>query len=115
MTSPVSRAVLWCLVALTVAATLWASVGHVDIVATAPGKLVPAGQVKLLQSLSAGTVKAIHVADGERVRAGQVLIELDPTDTAADLEALTRELESTTGELPILTTVSVLSPPSMMS
>ena len=61
--SPLSRAVLWCLIALTVAATLWASVGHVDIVATAPGKLVPAGQVKLLQSLSAGTVKAIHGED----------------------------------------------------
>ena len=97
--SPVSRAVLWCLVALTVAATLWASVGHVDIVATAPGKLVPAGQVKLLQSLSAGTVKAIHVADGECVRAGQVLIELDPTLTHADRGRVAAGLDAARQEL----------------
>ncbi len=97
--SPAGRAVLWTIIALSVAALLWAAIGKVNIVAVATGKLVPSGQVKVLQSLSAGTVKAIHVTDGERVRAGQALIELDPTMTQADQGRVTAELEAATQEL----------------
>jgi len=97
--SPAGRATLWIIIALSVAALLWAAIGKVDIVAVASGKLVPSGQVKVLQSLSAGTVKAIHVADGERVRAGQSLIELDPTMTQADQGRVTAELEAANQEL----------------
>ena len=55
-----------------------------DIVAVAPGKLVPGGRVKVVQSVELGTVRAIHVTDGQRVKAGDVLIELDPTLAEAD-------------------------------
>jgi hemolysin D len=97
--SPAGRALLWTLIGLSAAALLWATLGHVDIVAVSPGKLVPSGQVKLLQSLSAGTVKAIHVTDGERVRAGQALIELDPTLAEADRDRASGELEAARQEL----------------
>ena len=55
--------------------------------ATAPGKLVPLGRVKLVQPLETSVVRAIHVAEGEHVTAGQKLIDLDPTEPAADLES----------------------------
>lgn len=97
--SPLGRAVLWSIIGLLVAALIWASLGHVDIVAVAPGKLVPSGQVKVLQSPAAGTVKAIHVADGQRVRAGQVLIELDPTIAQAELARVAAEYEAARQEL----------------
>jgi hemolysin D len=93
------RAVLWTLIALCVAALAWASLSRVDIVAIAPGRLVPAGQVKLLQSLEAGTVKAIHVVEGQRVRAGQALIELDPTLARADRARVAAELDAARQEL----------------
>ena len=63
----------------------------VDIVAVAPGKIVPNGRVKVIQSIGLGTIKAIHVTDGQRVRAGDVLIELDPTLTQADLKRADEE------------------------
>lgn len=97
--SPTSRAVLWTIIGLAMAAVVWASVGHVDIVATAPGKLVPAGRVKLLQTASGGTVKAIRVADGDGVRAGEVLIELDPTLARADRGRVAAELDAARQEL----------------
>lgn len=97
--SPIGRAVLWTLMGLVGSAILWALIGHVDIVAVAPGKLVPSGQVKVLQSPVGGTVKAIHVTDGERVVAGQVLIELDPTLSRADAERVAGELETAKQEL----------------
>src|SRR5262249_62393218 len=65
-------------------AIAWAIFGHIDIIATAPGKIVPTGRTKSIQPLETGTVTTIYVEDGDRVTAGQVLIELDHTVTGAE-------------------------------
>jgi len=82
--SPVGRAIAACIIAVFCVALLWASLGSVDIVATATGKIVPGGRTKLIQPFETGVVRAIHVRDGQSVKAGDVLIELDPTMTEAD-------------------------------
>ena len=90
--SPLGRVTMWAIIVLAVIAMGWGCIGKVDIIATAPGRVIPSGQVKLIQPLEIGVVKAIHVADGERVRAGDVLIELDPTSNAADSARIDRDL-----------------------
>ncbi|HKJ08210.1 MAG TPA: HlyD family type I secretion periplasmic adaptor subunit, partial [Gammaproteobacteria bacterium] len=65
-----------------------------NIVAVARGKLVPAGQVKVVQPLGTGVVRAIRVKEGERVAPGQVLVELDPTVSEADLGRLRAQLQA---------------------
>jgi hemolysin D len=82
--SPIGRAVLWTVMGLCVSAVAWASLGKVDIVAVASGKVVPNDRVKVIQSVGLGTVKSIRVRDGQRVKAGEILIELDPTLAEAD-------------------------------
>jgi membrane fusion protein, hemolysin D len=82
--SPIGRAIGATLVALFCAAAAWAGFGHVDIIASASGKIVPSGRIKLIQPFEGGVVRAIHVHDGQSVRAGEVLIELDPTITEAE-------------------------------
>lgn len=82
--NPLGRAVLWTLLSFVAIAVLWASFGHIDIVATAQGKVIPRGRVKIIQATDVGIVRAIHVTDGQEVRAGQTLVVLDPTLTAAD-------------------------------
>jgi len=82
--SPVGRAIGATVIAIFCVAVAWATLGKVDIVATATGKIVPSGRTKLIQPLESGVVRAIHVRDGEQVRAGESLIELDPTMTAAE-------------------------------
>lgn len=77
--NPIGRAVMWCAIAIVLCAVGWASFGHTDIVAVAPGKLIPSDRVKVIQPLATGQVRAIHVTDGQRVKRGDVLIELDPT------------------------------------
>lgn len=69
-------------------ALLWACIGTVDIIATAPGKIVPTGRTKVIQPLESGVVHAIHVQDGQQVRAGDVLIEIDTTVSAAERDRL---------------------------
>src|SRR5262249_8468581 len=84
--SPVGRAIGICIIAIFCFGLAWACLGTVDIVATATGKIVPGGRTKLVQPLEAGVVRAIHVRDGQNVKAGDVLIELDPTISEAEQE-----------------------------
>lgn len=84
--SPIGRAIGATIIAVFCVALLWASFGSVDIVATATGKIVPSGRTKLIQPFETGVVRAIHVGDGQSVKAGDVLIELDATMIEADQE-----------------------------
>ncbi len=90
--SPAGRAIAGTIIPFFVAAIAWATFGYVDIIATAPGKIVPTGRSKVVQPFETGVVRAIHVRDGQKVKAGEVLIELDPTSTAADEKRLAHDL-----------------------
>lgn len=93
--SPAGRAIAATIILFFVAAIAWASLGYVDIIATAPGRIVPTGRSKLVQPFETGVVRAIHVRDGQKVKAGEVLIELDPTINAAERDRLMKELLTT--------------------
>ncbi len=89
--SPTGRAVGLVIVLFFAVAAAWSFLGKVDVIATAPGRVMPAGDVKTIQPLESGTVRAIDVQDGDHVRAGQLLIELDPTQTGADRDRLSHD------------------------
>ena len=72
--SPGYRYLMLGLCGLFAIALAWSFIGKVDVVATASGKVIPSGNVKLIQPLEMGTVRAIHVRNGQRVKAGQLLV-----------------------------------------
>ncbi|MGJ4927438.1 HlyD family type I secretion periplasmic adaptor subunit [Bradyrhizobium sp. HKCCYLS2038] len=82
--SPAGRAVAGTIMLFFAIAVGWSIIGHVDIIASAQGKIVPTGRTKTIQPLEAGVVAAIHVQDGDKVHAGDVLVELDRTVTEAE-------------------------------
>jgi membrane fusion protein, hemolysin D len=90
--SPLGRAVAYAIVAFFVLAMSWACLGKVDIVASAKGKIIPSGRTKVIQPFETGVVRAIHVQDGQVVRAGEPLIELDPTINAAESKRYENDL-----------------------
>src|SRR2546428_7667435 len=92
--SPVGRAVGGRIIGVFAVGILWASVGHIDIVAVAPGKIIPSGHSKVIQPLDSGVIRAIRVRDGQAVKKGDVLIELDPTVTGAEQKRLLNEYRS---------------------
>jgi hemolysin D len=92
--SPVGRAIGLTIIALFCLALAWATFGTVDIVASAPGKIIPSGRTKVIQPFETGVVSVIHVHDGQSVKAGEVLIELDPTMTEAERDHLKSDFVS---------------------
>src|SRR6516165_1716321 len=96
--SPVARALLIAICSLFFLALAWSYFGWIDIYAVAPGKFQPIGGSKVVQPLEPGKVIAVHVENGSRVLAGDLLLELDPTETAADREAQARDLEAASAE-----------------
>jgi hemolysin D len=92
--SPTGRAIGISVIALFCFALIWSIFGTVDIVATAPGKIIPTGGTKIIQPFESGVVSAIHVHDGQSVAAGDVLIELDPTMSEAERDHLRSDLVS---------------------
>lgn len=82
--SPVRIALIWAICLLAAFAILWSYFSHIDIIATAQGKIQPAGRVKTIQPVETGRVSAIHVENGQHVAAGDLLVELDPAEANAD-------------------------------
>ena len=82
--SPARRVLIWAIFAMVILTFLWSYFGKVDEVAVARGKVIPDGRVKVIQPMETGVIRAIHVEEGQRVKEGQMLIELDPTIKQAD-------------------------------
>ncbi|MCS6329422.1 MAG: HlyD family type I secretion periplasmic adaptor subunit [Nitrospira sp.] len=89
--SPIGRAILWTIMLAFASAVTWSSLSQVDIVAVAPGKIIPSGYSKTIQPFETGVIAAIHVQDGQVVTQGEVLIELDATQNSADRDRATNE------------------------
>ena len=114
---PAPRIALWLIMAFALIAVLWAIFGRIDVVATAVGKIIPNDRTKVIQPMETSVVKAIHVRDGQEVKLGQLLIELDATTATADSdrlrnEALTARLEALRAQT-LLTALASGVPPRL--
>jgi adhesin transport system membrane fusion protein len=74
---------------------LWANFARLNEVASAPGEVVPQGNVKVIQHLEGGIVRGIHVKEGDTVKPGTALVSLDlgagglnPAELRAQLDAM---------------------------
>lgn len=88
---PAPRVAMGLIVLFGLLALAWAVFGRIDIVASARGKLIPDDRSKVVQPLDTASVLAIHVRDGQRVAAGDLLIELDATQAKADAARISQD------------------------
>ena len=95
---PAPRRLSFALMTLFVIAVLWAIFGKIDIVATAPGRIIVSDRTKVIQPLEASVVRKVLVKDGDKVVAGQVLVELDATYANADKASVSEQLSAATSE-----------------
>ena len=90
--SPMGRMLVWAILTLFVLVILWSFIGEIDEVVVARGKVIPIGYTKVLQSEDKGIVKRILVQEGQKVKEGELLMELDRTMSESDLNALKKEI-----------------------
>lgn len=81
-------AAIFLTVALLLAGMVWASVTDVNETAHAPGEIVPAGLSISVQHLEGGLVKALHVREGDQVKRGEPLLQLDDSALHSELSQM---------------------------
>jgi len=67
---------------------IWALFATLDIVAVAPGQIMPIQAVKVIQHVDGGRIATIDVVDGQTVTQGQVLMRLNSTEAGAEFQTL---------------------------
>ncbi|WP_281647258.1 HlyD family type I secretion periplasmic adaptor subunit [Parendozoicomonas sp. Alg238-R29] len=90
--SPLGRTVSISILLLFITAIAWAWFGKIDIEAVAQGRIIPKGQVKVVQTLDIGKVEELLVTEGEHVEKGQPLVKLDPTESEVDVQQINFEM-----------------------
>lgn len=88
--SPLGRTIFWTVLLVFSLAIAWAVFGEVDIVVSAQGKVIPDGQVKIVQPLETGVIQRILVKEGDHVKKNQLLMEIDPSSTSPEVETNTK-------------------------
>jgi hemolysin D len=75
--SPAGRWVARILIGLLLALILWSVIGKMDIIVNGQGKIIVGGYTKTIAAVEVAKVLALHVEEGQKVKAGDLLIELD--------------------------------------
>lgn len=96
--SPIRSSMTLTICALVAAAIGICSIGRIDVIAIAQGKIQPRGRTKTVEPLEPGRVLRMAVANGQLVKAGDLLIELDPSESRAEEDALTSGLTALKAE-----------------
>lgn len=86
-------------VAFCVSFFAWASVAPLDIVSDAIGEVIPSSKVKRIQHLEGGIVHEIKVREGDEVKVGQPLIELEATASDSTVAEISVRVTSLKAEI----------------
>jgi hemolysin D len=96
---PLPIALMATISTFALVALVWSYFGRLDVHATAPGKIEPAGYAKVIEPLDPGKIAAIHVEKGQTVKAGDLLLELDPAEASADALGARSTLNASVAEI----------------
>jgi hemolysin D len=97
--SPAVTAMTWVICLGFAAALTWSWFARIDVFSVASGRVQPSGRSKVVQPFETGKVQSILVSNGTRVKAGDLLAELESSDSGGDLQAKLSDLESYEAEV----------------
>lgn len=75
--SPTGRWVAKILMFVLLALLVWSFFGKIDIIVNAQGKIIPSGYSKTIASVETASISRLYVSEGQSVKEGDLLIELD--------------------------------------
>jgi adhesin transport system membrane fusion protein len=72
-----STIALFAIIAFLLIALAWSFWAELDQVSRAPGAIIPSGRLQVVQSTDGGQITRINVHEGDKVKRGELLVELD--------------------------------------
>ena len=90
--SPLGHFTFLTIIALIIVSILWLTLAKIDIVISARGVVIPDGEIKIIQSFEGGVVDKILIKEGDFVKKGQILIEINSKTTDAKLKSINKNL-----------------------
>lgn len=84
--APMTRWVIYLIFIIIACGIVWAYYARLDEVTVAQGTVIPSAKVKIVQNLEGGIVRRIDVKEGELVKKGQALLQLDDTQFSAEYQ-----------------------------
>jgi adhesin transport system membrane fusion protein len=85
--SPIKGYLILYIIAILIGAFIfWANYAQVDELTRGVGRVIPSKQVQIVQNLEGGIIKQLLVAEGDRVKRGQVLLHIDDTGAGSTFE-----------------------------
>lgn len=100
--NPLGRIILYLVLAIMIFGTAWLILAKVDVVVSANGKVIPSGEIKILKPLESGVVSKIFVKESDKVKKGDILIQIDPTVTDASLSSKQDDLAVINSDIALL-------------
>ena len=84
--NPLGRAILWIIISIITFGILWLFFAKIDVVVSARGQVIPTGEIKILQPIETGVISKINIKEGDYIKKGQVLMQIDPSVTQTSLD-----------------------------
>jgi membrane fusion protein, adhesin transport system len=97
-----ARLLLLATIALLASGGVWAHYAVLDEVKRGAGRVIPSRQMQVVQSLEGGIIKAMFVTEGETVKKGQRLVQIDDTKFKSDLGELQAKRDAIASSLKLL-------------
>ncbi len=91
--NPLGRSLLWIIIVIIFFGSIWLFFAKIDVVISAKGKVIPNGEIKILQPMQSGVISKIYVKAGDLVQKDEVLMEIDRSVTKSDLESKKENLK----------------------
>ena len=101
-----ARVLLYTILIVLFVLLVWSYFAEIDEVAKGDGKVIPSQQLQVLQSYDGGIVQDILVKEGQAVKAGQVLLKVDPTRYLSSLEENTTQFAALAAKVQRLTALT---------
>lgn len=89
-----SSILLLSVATLIIVLILWAAVTELDSVVRGSGKTISEAKNQLVQSSEAGVIRKQYVSEGDIVKSGELLFDIDPVDAKAQLDQIQKRAAS---------------------
>ncbi|MBZ7980101.1 HlyD family type I secretion periplasmic adaptor subunit [Campylobacter sp. RM12642] len=104
--NPLGKSILYIVLFVIVFSIAWLILAKVDIVVSASGKVVPDGEIKIIKPLENGVIYKILVKEGDKIKANEPLILVDPSVSKVNLESKKENLKALEDSLKRLNALS---------